>query len=126
MAKKKPPIARKRTTTKLSVLQPKIAEIMDLTKQVAPGGYTLSVVGADANGSPAPIGPASFTNESGSQSVSAIDQASASVSVSDTAPGVIRVDANDTPDGSGSLLTARLSINPAGASKAVSLTLTLQ
>lgn len=112
-------------TKSLNFAQTKLFK-MDLTKTVVPGSYTLSVSGADVNGAPASIGPASFTSESGSQAVSPIDGASATVSVGDTAPGVIRVDANDTVDGSGTVLTARLSLNPATPLKAVSLTLTLQ
>lgn len=99
---------------------------MDLIQTVAPGSYTLSVAGADINGSPAPIGTATFTSESGSQSVSPIDDASAGVSVSDTSPGSIRVDASDLDPASPLTLTARLTINPATAPKAVSLTLTLK
>lgn len=99
---------------------------MDLLKTVAPGSYTLSVAGADENGNPAPIGPATFTKLSGSEVVTPIDASSASISVSDTSPGEVQVDATDADPTSPVNLSAKLFINTAApGGKAVSLTLTL-
>ena len=100
----------------------------DLKVNVAPGSATLHVAGVRQDGTPANLASVTFTVESGTASLSAgPDAQSQIVSVADSNPAIIRVDANADLSGGNRIITARLFMNGSGnvpSNEAVSLILT--
>jgi hypothetical protein len=100
----------------------------DLNENLAPGSVTLHVAGVRQDGGVAALASVTFTVESGTASLAdGPDSQSQVISVSDSNPTVIRVDANANLTGGTRIITARLLLNGAvivPSNEAVSLTLT--